>query len=491
MTVNDLQSRLISAATWSVLGQVSLYGIRFVSFFIVPHFLTPADYGLFGYSVLFVGLFQLVIEAVLPIAVVYSPQPVSEVAHIAMIGALIVAAVGYAIVCSVAGPAAHLLHDPRATLLFPIMGTQLFMSALYSAQAGILQRELEFRRLFLVRVFGLLPSSIITIILAVAGYRYWALVVGWLCGGVSQLVATWIMVPFPKRPRFDWSKARELYHFSRWVTLDVVANWGLEYGTGFFIGTALGAASLGKFRLADQIIRAVCAVSLDPLSPVVYSAMSALRRKGDDPIAALPKLNHIFGTISIPVCGAFILVATPLSLLMGPPWKGTAEIFALDSIVWGIDYLVQGVPQLFRAIGRPALVVLIRIPLLAVQVMALLLAARGGMVAFLLARIGIEILMITLTTLVLVQALRLSVWRLLSGHVRLFVLTSLSVGVTYLAGSFLPSGAVLMRLGFAVLVFGALSIIVASHDRDSYFAYLVGFFRRLRRRRPANDRSRR
>jgi O-antigen/teichoic acid export membrane protein len=471
---------MISAATWSVLGQFSLYGIRFISFFIVPHFLTPTDYGVFGYAVLFVGLFQLIIEAVLPIAVVYSPQPVAEISHISMAGALIVAVIGYAIVCAVAAPAAHLLEDPRATLLFPIMGTQLFMSALYSAQAGILQRELEFRRLFLVRVFGLLPSGIITIILAVAGYRYWALVVGWLCGGVSQLIATWVLVPFPKRPRrYDWNKARELFSFSRWVTLDIVANWGLEYGTGFFIGTALGAASLGRFRLADQIIRAVCAVSLDPLSPVVYSAMSALRREGGDPVAALPKLNHIFGTISIPLCGAFVLIATPLSLLMGVPWKGTAQIFALDSIVWGIDYLVQGVPQLFRAIGRPALVALIRIPLLAVQVVALLLAARGDMVAFLLARIGIEVLMIIFTALVLMRTLQLPIWRLLGGHVRQFVLIPLSVGVTFLATSFLPSDAVLLRLVFPLVMFGGLCIIIASRDPDSYFGYLVGFMRKL------------
>ena len=477
---------MASAATWSMLGQLALFSARFITFFIVPHFLLPADYGVFGFSLLFVGLFQLLIEQVVPMAVVQSTRPVAQIARITMRGALLVAAAGYAIMCGFAIPAAHMLRDHRVTLLFPIMGTQLFMSALYSTQVGMLQRNLAFRRIFSVKVIGVIPSATITILLAVSGHGYWALVVGWLSSGFCQMIATWVTIRLPKRLPYDRMAARELYGFSKWVTVDVVANWGLEYGPGFFIGTALGAASLGTFRLADQIIRATCAVALDPLTPVVYSTFSAIRRDGDDPLAALPRLNHIFGSISIPICGAFILAAIPLSLLMGPHWKGTAIVFLLDSVAWGINYLVQAVPQLFRAIGRPALVALIRVPLVVIQVIVLIFAARGGMAWFLTARIGVELLMITLTGIALVRALQLPAWNLLTNHARSFVLTVLSIGVSYLLGDSLPHAAVLPRLLLEISTFAGLSILIASRDPDSYAAYVASF---LRSRKPDHARG--
>lgn len=473
-----MSSRLVSAAKWSVLAQVSLYGARLIPLFIVPRYLDPADYGVFGFALLFITLFQLLIESILPMAIVQSARPVSAIARTATVGAFTVAVAGYAVLCVLAIPAGRWLGDGRVSVLFPIMGTQLFLSALYAVRVAVLQRELNFRRLFLVRAFGVVPAVACAIFLAVTGHGYWSLVVGWLCGGAGQAVGALLVVSLPKGEGFEWSAAKDLYRFSRWVALDIGANWALEYGAGLFIGTMLGSAALGKFRLADQIVRAVCAVALDPLTPVVYSAMSMLRRSGEDIGAALPRLNHVFGTISIPLSGLFILAGSAISVLLGAKWQGTGAIFALDGVVWGINYLVQAVPQFFRALGRPALVALVRVPLLLVQVLVLLMVTRRGLVPFLFGRITVELTMIVLTAVVLKQAAGLSLSRLLQRHFATLVLISLSIAASYLSGMVVPADRMMLQSSVRILVFAALALAVASRDPDSYLAHLRGSLNR-------------
>lgn len=476
--MSAMSSRLVSAAKWSVLAQVSLYGARLIPLLIVPRYLGPSDYGVFGFALLFVTLFQLLIESVIPMAVVQSARPVAAIARTATVGAFAVAIGGYAVLSALAIPAGRWLGDGRVSILFPIMGAQLFLSALYAIRVAVLQRELDFRRLFLVRAFGVVPAVACTIVLAVTGHGYWALVLGWLSGGAGQAAGALLVVSLPKGAGFEWSRAKDLHRFSKWVALDIGANWALEYGAGLFIGTMLGAAALGKFRLADQIVRAVCAVVLDPLTPVVYSAMSMLRRSGEEIGAALPRLNHVFGTISIPLSGIFILAGGAISILLGAKWHGTGAIFALDALVWGINYLVQAVPQFFRALGRPALVALVRVPLLLVQVLILLVVTRGGVVPFLFGRITVELTMIALTGVVLKKAAGLSLFRLLQRHTLMLVLIPLCLGVSYLSGMIVPADRILLQSSVRILVFATLALAVASRDSDSYLAHLRGSLNR-------------
>ena len=478
--MKSLSSRVASASMWSILGQISLYTVKFASFLVVPLYIKPADYGAFGYSLLFVSFFQLLIETVLPMAIVQSRRPIAELAYVGLIANSVFAALAYLLLFSLATRAEYLLGDRAVGILIPVLGTQLFLSALYSTHVAILRRKLEFRKLFLIRVSGAIPSTLATVLLAVAGYGYWALVIGWLAGGLSQTIATWLIVPLPRYAGVSPNVLREMLRFSKWVALDITANWALEFGVGFFVGIAFGAAVFGRFRLVDQIIRSVCAIILDPLSPVVYSTLSLLQRDGASPAHALPRLNHVFGTISIPLAGMFVLTSGTIAALLGPAWHGTASILALDSVVWATSYLAQGVPQFLRAVGRPDLVVLIRGPILLMQLSVFTLLAGSGMTALLWGKIAMEVVMLAYTGVILHRVFRLSIVKLLQGHLPLLGMTPAFVALSFfIAREALPHQ-LLGKLLLEAFIFCILSMLASARDPDSY----LGHFARILRRAP-------
>ena len=476
--MTTLSARTRSASVWSLLGQLSLNGLRFVSFLVAPFFLKPSDYGVFGYSLILVMLFQLVVETAIPLAIVQSARTDSELFLTGLTANFLFAILSYSSLCLLADPAAHFLGDAAIQHLIPIMGVQVLFGSLYSIPMALMRRDLDFRRLFVVRLFGSIPSVLLTIALAVTGFGYWALVVGWLSGGLAQLICSFSLSRVPTPTRVSRSIFLELMRFSRWVMIDVTANWGWEYSGGFLVGAALGVSALGKFRLADQAIRSLCAAVLDPLSPVVFSALSTLNRDGRDLSAPLKQMNYVFGTISIPLIFLIALIAYPGAAILGPKWSGLATVLVLDGIAWGLNYLIQAVPQYFRAVGRPALVVMIRLPMALVQLLCLAVAVTGGLRAFLFTRIILEIVMVLVFAFVVAHKFKVNLFRQLSRHLATAVINAGFLAIAYLLGKAVSNLGLALHVLTEITSFVSLSFMFSLRDENSYAYHLKHVIRR-------------
>ena len=471
--VTSLSNKIRAASVWSLFGQLSLNGLRLASFLVAPLFLKPSDYGVFGYALLLVMLFQLIVETAVPMAVVQSRRENSEVVATALCANILLAVLCYLLLCLLSIPAARILGDARVTPLAPLMGTQLLFGSVSSVLMAQMQREMNFRGLFLVRLLGTLPSVAITIYMAVHGYGYWALVAGWLSGGLFQLISVVFIGRLPTSGGIDKSIFLELMRFSRWVMVDITANWAWEYSGGFFVGIALGVSDLGKFRLADQAIRSLCAILLDPLSPVVFSALSAMHREHRQFGDTVPRMNYVFGTISIPLMGALVLLAYPGAQLLGGKWSGIGRVLALDGVVWGLNYLVQAVPQFLRAIGRPAVVVLIRFPMVAVQFAVLAVAVSHGLTSYLVSKIVLEIVMVFFVSGILYREYKMNLFKQLSRHSRTILVTATAVIVSYCVGLTMIHFDVAARVCMQLTCFGSISFVVALFDENSYARHVV------------------
>ena len=119
-------------------------------------------------------------------------------------------------------------------------------------QVARITRELQFRRIALVRLSGAIANAVVSIWYAEL-LGAWALVWGSIAGAGIYTLGTYIAAPY--RPAFKWAvSARDrVLEFGRWIfaigVLGVLAEGLLRW----IVTTKLGLAELGLYFLAARL----------------------------------------------------------------------------------------------------------------------------------------------------------------------------------------------------------------------------------------------
>ena len=383
---------MVRGSAWSVLGELLVAGGRILSFFLYARLLSPTDFGLVGFCVLWINIFPLLIDNSLGFALIRSDAQDQRTYSTVFFLNLAAALAGIAVLGVGTIPAAAMIHDTRILYVLPALSIQLLCNAGCGTHMAIARKKFEFRRLFPVRLISTLCSIGAGFSFALLGYGFWALVASTLALGLSQMIASWLLLGWRPTFEFDRERARELGRFASWIAIDMTITWLVMSGGGFFLAYFLGTHELGLFRLSDQLDATLMGTIFTPLTAVFYSAFSrtaggAEPQKGWDLMEQLSRPTAIAAFL---VAGLIVCAAWPIEALIGTKWRGIGGVFIINAISDGISYLVILVPSFLRAYGKARIVAIFNIALLAVQIIAYLAAAPHGLYYFLCGKLVVD-----------------------------------------------------------------------------------------------------
>ena len=96
-----------------------------------------------------------------------------------------------AILIAAAPLIAGFFHDERIAPVVQVLSLQILLAAFSSVHTALLQKDLNFKQLFWVRLATTAVPGIASIPLAINGMSYWALVAGTLLGQAVQGAVLW------------------------------------------------------------------------------------------------------------------------------------------------------------------------------------------------------------------------------------------------------------------------------------------------------------
>jgi PST family polysaccharide transporter len=225
------------------------------------------------------------------------------------------------------------------------------LSSLRLVPVAVLQRDLRFRGLALVDAAQALVSTVATLALALAGWRYWALVVGGILGNVAAAVASrWLAPRGFARPR--WGTLGRYYRFTRDVLVGRIA-WFVYSNADFIVaGRALGTATLGAYSFAWNI----ASVPVEKITALVTRVTPGFFSKLKDDRAELSRMlvNVTEGLVllTLPTGVGMALVADDfVAVYLGPQWTEAVvplQILALNAAFRSVVTLL---PQVLTMLG--------------------------------------------------------------------------------------------------------------------------------------------
>jgi O-antigen/teichoic acid export membrane protein len=348
---------LLHALKWSFLAAIAVRIIQPITYILLARLLTTSDFGIMTAALILITLSQIFWEAGMGKALIQWQNDIEQAANAAFWVNMFL---GFFIACvlyfSAAEAAKIFFKDVRVGEVIKVMTMQIILGALGSVFTALLQKEMKFKKLFLVRLITIFVSSLVTIIAAIEGYGYWALVIGALTGQSSQLICLWFLVPWRPRFDFDIGVAFSMTRFGSWVALSGLLAWYYLWIDSLFIARYFDLGVVGEYRVSNELIAALLAFVFGPIISVLYPYLSKNAKNLYHESKKLLWISYLSVWLSVPLgCFLFFFSEDIVLQFLGDKWSGAAIILACMAIVQAVGYFSAFNGEIYRAFGRPEL----------------------------------------------------------------------------------------------------------------------------------------
>jgi PST family polysaccharide transporter len=320
---------------------------------LIARILTPADYGLVGMGTLYTGLIQLVNEFGLGSAIVRDRTLDDE--HISALGGLSVALGAALCLISIplSFPLSWFFHEPAVRPVIAVLGLTFLISSVKVLPRSLLTKELRFREVALLDALEAGLGSLFTLAFALAGYRYWSLVLGVVLGSLISTLAMLRRRPHPLAWPRQWASGTHSVRFGQHLVVSRIA-WYLYSNADFaVVGRVLGRVVLGAYSLGWTL----ASIPVSRISALVGQVIPAVLARVQDDQAELRRYLYLlteglaFLTFPLSI-GAFLVADDFVRLALGDKWAGAVLPLQLLSVYAAVRSVTTVFSQLLVVVGR-------------------------------------------------------------------------------------------------------------------------------------------
>jgi PST family polysaccharide transporter len=375
----DLGRLALRGGIVSVAVQYGNGALQMLAAIILARLLTPADFGLVAIITVLTSFAPLLIDFGLGDATTLrskiTPGQVSSLFWLCC-------GVGLAVAVAVAVCSPLIAAIYRQPALQPIALCTAITFVLWGASnqhLALLRRTMQFGRIARIQLLGTLAGVATAIVLAIAGFGYWALVARPIANALCVVVGAWLGCSWrPGSPAFD-AEVRSMVRFG----LHVVG-----FSVTYTVASAVDRIALGLFYRLDQVgyyqnatILYEYSINL-PLAQVHTVGSAALGKLQSNAVALRQNYAAALSALAFFVMPAAAILSVTgedvTALLLGEKWRAAGWLLRILALR-GISRVVESSQGwLHLAIGRADRWRNWGIVSLAVQIVAVLGGLRYG-----------------------------------------------------------------------------------------------------------------
>jgi len=350
---HELKRRTAHGALVSMIAQGATLVLRTGSMMLLARLLLPADYGLVGMTAAFTGFLGLFRDGGLSTASVQrdsiTPAQASTLFWVNLaVGVLLT------LLCTALGPALAIFYkEPRLVWVTIVSGISFLFNGAGAQHRAILQRNLRFIAVSVIDTTALVLSIALAIGVALAGGKYWALVVLNITPPIVGALGAWFTTGWiPGLPQRR-SGIGSMLWFGGTLTLNSVIVYLAYNMEKVLLGRYWGAETLGIYGRAYQLINLPTDNLHQTISSVAFPAMSRVQNDPARLRSYFMKGYGLFLSLVIPIAVACVLFANDLILVfLGPQWHESVPVFRLLAPAIVAIAMINPLGSLLLATGR-------------------------------------------------------------------------------------------------------------------------------------------
>lgn len=349
---SSMTSRVRSGVVWNLVGQVAQQVLRVGFSILLARLLSPREFGLIGMVGVFTGFAGVFVNMGLGQAIVQRkelrPEHLSTGFTLSLLSSVTLAVLFWA----GSGLIASLYGEPILQPLVAVLSLQFLLSASTLVHSALLTRAMRFKEAALIDLAAFISGSTTAVVAAWRGWGVWSLVLNSLVYAGTSMTLFWWRSGWKPRLGIHWQCARELWSYGSHLMGFSALHYWARNADNYLIGKYCGAADLGAYARAYQLMLLPVEQLLGIVVRVLFPALSQIQ---DD----LPRFREvIFRTqrmlalVSFPIGALLVVLAEPLVLvLFGAKWASVTPLLQILALnVLGQSISLQGV--VYNSLGR-------------------------------------------------------------------------------------------------------------------------------------------
>jgi len=249
---------------------------------------------------------------------------------------------------------AYVFHNQDVVHVAEGMALTIGIGCAGYIHTGLLQRAMHFRTTAIVNLVGQVVQFIVSIGLALVGWRYWALVWGSVAQTTTVTLGAWMACRWiPNWP----GRAAGTSAGMKFAT-NVYSRFTFWYFTrntdNLLVGWRFGAQALGFYKKAYDLFVLPQTQLLSPIYAVVVSTLSRVREDREQYRNYFLRAISVLALAGMGIGADFALVGSDIiRFLFGPGWEQSGRIFSLFGPGIGVMLLCNTNGWIHLSIGRP------------------------------------------------------------------------------------------------------------------------------------------
>jgi len=344
----DLGRLVRSGVGWMMISQVSLQILGFATAVVVAHFLTPREVGLFAEALVFSKLSLVITDAGVAAAVVQKLDLTEDDKSTAFWVGVAIGVVMMLAGFGLSWPISSLYGEPRVQTLFVLLSPAFLFTSLGVVQGALLTRELKFRSLEIRTVAATAVSASAAMLLAVLGLGATTLAIQVLTVSGVSTILLWRTSSWRPSRRFSFSSVRQMAGFSSHVLGGRMVQCGSMNVDNLLIGRFVGAARLGVYSIAFNLMITPVIRLAGPVTQVFFPAFSRIRDPARIAEVWLRAVRLIAAAVVPAMLGLVIVAPDFIEVVFGRRWHEAApvlQILAPIGMVQAVQALNFGILQ--------------------------------------------------------------------------------------------------------------------------------------------------
>lgn len=344
--IDDLRYSVVRGSLALIISQGVSFGLSMINTLVLARLLTPSDFGLIGMVTVVINFLAMFKDAGLSTATIQNEKINSrQISTLFWINVLISLALGLIILISSPLVAAF-YKKTELTAVTATLSFSFVLQGLCIQHIALLQRHLRFVTVAVIEISSLVANLVTALVMAILGFRYWALVGGTMAGAITMLFSTYYNCRWKPGRMEKGTGVRNMIKFGGQLTISNFVHYISRNLDSLLIGRFIGAEQLGLYSKAFSLLMTPLNQVRAPLTTLSLPVLSSLKNDKIRYQNYYRQLLDISISLALPISIYSLLEGEFLiDLLLGQQWKNAVPVFKIFSVA-GVFVAMSAAPGL-------------------------------------------------------------------------------------------------------------------------------------------------
>jgi O-antigen/teichoic acid export membrane protein len=331
---------------------IALQALGLIKGFVVASFLSPSDYGVWGLLVISLGTLLWLSQIGIDDKYLQQDYPDQEEAFQVAFTLETLLCLFFIVILFIAVPLFALAYGTTKVIAPGLCLSLALLAVPLQTPIWVFYRRMDYMKQRTLQALDPLTGFVVAVVLALAGFGYWSLVIGQVCGSWVAALAAWKASPYPLRFRRVGKTIREYVSFSWPLFLGSASGVLVAQVPIFFAQRFDGLTAVAAITLAGTI--SVYAAHMDDVvTNTLYPAICAVKDRTDLLFESFTKSNRMAVLWGMPV-GIGIVLFTPdlVHYVIGDKWQFAVPLVQIFGLIAGLNQIGFNWSAFYRAVGR-------------------------------------------------------------------------------------------------------------------------------------------